>query len=222
MPKLKSPGSAERQARDGGAISEPSFMVAVPAHAVAAGPIQVQQHGIERRARKRFRAFAQVLNDPRHCCRLMKNPAIAVSRVPKPSRHAGHRHLAAEQSSCFHLPWHGFHKGPRQRCPIEITTAIVNQHGLAVAWQEIEKVVVVRHVTSLRPLQVPLGTNVSPPVPPLANPSPNARTAGIWKSNAVLAATLQNSCELRKLRAEPHWATHGERPRLRCLNLPKS
>src|SRR5262249_6121944 len=61
-------------------------------------------------------------------------------------------HLAAEQSSCFHLPWHGFHKGPRHRCPIEITTAIVNQHGLAVAWQEIEEIVVV-HVTSLRRLK---------------------------------------------------------------------
>src|ERR1700730_2138076 len=67
----------------------------------------------------------------------MKDTAVGISTVTKPSGHSRNGHLSTENPSCFDLPRNSVDERPRDCRPIEHCAMIVDQDGFAVIRQNI-------------------------------------------------------------------------------------
>jgi hypothetical protein len=67
----------------------------------------------------------------------MKDAAVGISTVTKPSGHSRNGHLSTENPSCFDLPRNRVDERPCDCRPIKLCAMIADQNGLAVIGQNI-------------------------------------------------------------------------------------
>jgi hypothetical protein len=127
--KLKAPRRTKRQAGYGREIPKTRFVVAMPAYAVAAISIEIEQNRIVRSARNYFGPFAQALNNCGKRCGSVVDTAVHIVSIAEPGCHPRNRHIPAEQSCGFDPPRGGFGKTCCHFWPFELALCVVDNVG---------------------------------------------------------------------------------------------
>lgn len=104
MLQLKTPGSTKRQAGNHWVRTEDRLIIAVPAHAVLAVAIEIEEDAVERQRDDLFDHILQNIQSRGQGRRLMPNAAIGISAVAVPGGQPRQRDFPPEECRRFLAP----------------------------------------------------------------------------------------------------------------------